>query len=188
MISFKINVDEYINHPYNNTIENERSIEIPIAIRYYNKYHQNEDFIEIGCVLPHYINSTKHHVIDPVDPKATNSNQAQKICYNNRHVLSISTIEHIGTGDYGLPRLSDNTSYWLLKKIYNESKSCLISWPLGYNKKLDIKVLQDDALLTIFFKKIALSKWIQTNKENVIECRYNSPFKFGNGLVWVYKF
>ena len=55
--------------------------------------------------------------------------------FQNKNVLSISTIEHIGLMQYN--QTSKLNSVDAFKKISNESSSCLLSFPLGYNDLLD---------------------------------------------------
>lgn len=186
-MNFNINQNEYFNHPYNNTIQNERAIEIPIALRYFKKFGKLNNFIELGAVLPYYLEDFNHCCIDPIDPKATILEYAENIDYNNKHVLSISTIEHIGTGDYGLKLVSDTASYDILNRIYKDSISCLISWPIGYNPNLDKKVLNQNKLNCIYFRREEQFKWKIESSENMNGVKYNFPYQFGNGLIWVYK-
>jgi len=53
-----------------------------------------------------------------------------------KNVLSISTFEHIGTGDYGLSEESDQ-SILAFQKLFDESKNFLITIPVGYNARVD---------------------------------------------------
>ena len=109
----------YFNHPHNQTIVNERCVEIPVALRFLDLF-KSDDFVEVGAVLPHYIKSN-HTVIDPIDNTSTNKDYAENVDFSNKSVLSISTIEHIGRGDYNIKRKND-LAQEVLKKIYNVSK------------------------------------------------------------------
>ena len=186
-MNFNLNQSEYFDHPYNNKIKNERTIEIPIALRYFEKFGKLNNFIEIGAVLPYYLKDCNHCCIDPVDPKATNLQYAENIDYLNKHILSISTIEHINTNDYGIKIKSEFTAYDILRDIYKKSLTCLISWPIGYNPQLDNDVLASTQFNSVYFEKIEDNNWIIVEKKEMYKIKYNYPYEFGNGLIWVYK-
>jgi hypothetical protein len=101
MINFEITPEQYYNAPYNHTIQNERCVELLLAFRFID-FHQSNIF-EIGAVSPYY-KKTGHSVIDPTDKKASIQAFSQDIEINDKNILSISTIEHMGIGDYGLPK------------------------------------------------------------------------------------
>ena len=186
-MNFEIAQREYFDHPYNDTINNERAIEIPLALRYIEKVKDLDTFIELGAVLPYYFENLKHSCIDPVDSKATISDYAENINYFKKHVLSISTLEHIGTNDYGLKANFKVNPYEVLKRIYEDCSSCLISWPIGYNSSLDDDFFNLDQFDCTCFIRINHNKWEEVQKNKLKLVKYNFPFCFGNGLVFVYK-
>lgn len=98
--------------------------------------------IEVGCVTPYY-NESSHEVIDLTDdhPKSKKIDATQ-YDFKNKNVLSISTIEHVGLGDYGNEKKENNAAISLCERIMAESKKYFITWPLGYNKNLDEWALQ----------------------------------------------
>lgn len=119
----------------------ERALELALAKEWTSKL--NGEYIEIGAVTPYYETDFSHHsVIDPTDPheKVDIKKSLFECEYFGKNVLSISTIEHVGTGDYGLTKAEDCTV--ALNKILKESRSCFISFPMGYNKKLDNYVME----------------------------------------------
>jgi hypothetical protein len=130
---FKNREFEYFIHHYNDTQRTERAVEIPLLKMYKDKIDQ---FIEIGCVSPYYFPVT-HTVYDLTDkhPACTNLD-ADKIDLDNKNILSISTIEHFGAGDYGNQKETNKASKFL-EKILNLECTYLVSWPLGYNLELD---------------------------------------------------
>jgi hypothetical protein len=186
-MNFNIKQSEYFDHPYNNTIQNERAIEIPIALRYFEKFGKLNNFIELGAVLPYYLKNANHCCIDPIDPKATILEYAENIDYTNKHILSISTIEHIGTSDYGLEVNKSICAFEILNQIYTKSITCLISWPIGYNVDLDNKVFHESNIKCVYFKKKGKLVWEIQKKRNMDGVKYDFPYKFGNGLIWAYK-
>src|SRR4030042_5946077 len=52
--SFNEKLLNYFYHPYNETWDNERAIEIPIALSFLNE-NKNKEILEIGNVLSHYV-------------------------------------------------------------------------------------------------------------------------------------
>jgi len=174
----------HFNHPHNQTIVNERCVEIPVALRFLDLF-SNDDFIEVGAVLPYYIKST-HPVIDPVDKASTIKDYAENLDFSNKSVLSISTIEHIGRGDYNI-KSQNNLAQEVLKKIYNASKSCLISWAIGYNKPLDSYVKNSNEFNYIFYQRVEVNKWITSQCDSNFNAKYGTPFHNGNSVIFIYK-
>ena len=124
------------NCGYKDTRMTERAIEIPIAERWIQECADN--IVEVGAVTPYYFKNKKiTEIIDPTDLHldVTKHESIFDCDLTNENVLSISTIEHIGTDDYGLD-IRDSAKAGLMK-ILEESKSCLVTFPLGYNIELD---------------------------------------------------
>lgn len=113
----------------------ERIVELSIADNWLNKVEG--DVHEIGCVTPYYWPKRVGHIVDPFDPHPLNLNKKDMfdVNLNNKDVLSISTIEHIGLNQYD--QNSSFTACDAFQKISTESSSCLVTFPLGYNKLLD---------------------------------------------------
>lgn len=145
----------------------ERALELALAKEWTNML--NDEYIEIGAVTPYYEDGfSEHSVIDPADAhERVDIKKSLFECdYFGKNILSISTIEHVGTGDFGLTKAEDCTD--ALNKILRECKSCLISFPMGYNKKLDMYVVCG-----------GFSKWLLENQIQVSICVYVRN-KYGN--------
>ena len=129
--------EDYFHHPYGHTWNTEREIEIAIALRWLERNRQ--DVVEIGAVMPYYQNNVKHEVIDPYDPRATIRDFMENQDLMLMNVLSISTIEHIGTTDYATNErqniVDEDAAINALKQILDDGEECLVSFPVGYNKK-----------------------------------------------------
>ena len=180
---FNLNNIDYFDHPFNTTIKNERQIEIPVALRFIESKHPNK-IIEIGSVLHHYFD-LNHVSIDPTDKHATLNDYAENINFKNKSVLSISTLEHIGRGDYGLPK-NKTLSSSVLNKIYNDSSSCLISWPIGFNIYLD-EYVKENSFDYVFHRRKTDTEWELSFDENNFNASYNKPYHAGNSVIWIYK-
>ena len=137
----------YFDHPYNNTRINERTVEIPVSASFIEQFSEN--LLEVGCVTPYYF-QTLHKVIDLADehPKSLKED-AVNFNYSGLNVLSISTIEHVGLGDYGIQKKEENAAIKLCQKIFSESSNYFITWPLGYNKILDLWAFENTSGLFI---------------------------------------
>jgi hypothetical protein len=168
----------YGYHPYNNPTHSERNIELPMAFWFLNRFqHAPEEVVEIGEVTPFYA-SPKHAVFDPASELSGSiRSDALDVDCRGKHVLSVSTLEHIGRAEYGqeanptlLPRV--------LKNILG-AKSFFVTFALGYNRDLEELVPRERCLL---FRRIAPTRWIQTNEADFSAFTYHQPWYAGNGL------
>lgn len=94
--------------------------------------------VELGAVTPYYWPHRVHRVIDPFDPHpgVTDGKSLFDVDLTGQSVLSISTLEHIGTGDYGSsegPELGPAA----FRKVFEESPRFLVTVPSGYNPRMD---------------------------------------------------
>lgn len=193
-MNIQVTPSDYFSHPHNNTIINERAIEVVLGLRYIEavvKSTSPTNLVEIGAVMPYYIGQERvfHECVDPIDPKATVVAMAETYDYKGKNVLTISTVEHIGHGDY---RLDKNTTlaYDVVDRIYTESQSCLISWPIGYHKHLDNAVQENADKFEFFFyvKRNSLPlvwEYVVTNDGFSFE--YGKPFNHANSVIFLIK-
>ena len=152
-----IHPDDYFHHEYSQTWNTEREIEIAVALRWLNE--NPNDVMEVGAVMPYYQDDVKHEVIDPYDPRATIVDFMENQDLLMMNVLSISTIEHIGTTDYATNErqniVDEDAAINALKQILDDADNCLVSFPVGYNKFLDAWVEENlDKLKCFAYKKI----------------------------------
>ena len=118
--------------PYRMT---ERSVELPVADEWLSKH---KDVYEVGAVTPYFWPGRIKNIVDPYDKHAAVNIKSSlfDICFKNLNVLSISTIEHVGNGEYGLPK-EPKLAQKALEKILSEARNVLITIPVGYNTELD---------------------------------------------------
>ena len=118
----------------------ELAIEIPLAIDFLAHYVKGEPAVELGCVLPYYIIKHRNHVVyDLADRHPDNVKRDIRALSDDElmgNVVSISTLEHIGTGEYGIDE-GHVSAVDVLKRILANAKSYFITFPLGCNKTLD---------------------------------------------------
>jgi hypothetical protein len=171
----KVEIDLWLEeNSHNDASNNERMVEVPLAQWFLNKY---KDPIEFGAVTPYYFKS-KHLIFDPTDPYENCIKlKAEDICYKKKTVLSISTVEHIGTGDYGMP-VDKNMSVKVLIKMM-KAKHYLITFPKAYNEILDV-FAENMPENIIKLKRIENQKWYVA--DTLKDVKYHYPFSCGNGI------
>lgn len=115
----------------------ERAVELAIADPWLEQV-ESERVIETGAVTPYYWPRRVATVVDPYDPHplVTHRLSLFDMDLSDRDVLAISTLEHIGVGDYG-PVGPDETPVRAFEKIYRESRRFLVTVPYGYNPAVD---------------------------------------------------
>ena len=164
---------ELFEHEYNcgrkTTLMTERALELSIA-DWWLENHANDDVVEVGAVTPYYWENRIKTIVDPADthPAVTHRQSLFDIDFTGRTVLSISTVEHIGTSEYNLQALRSEDCVSGLRRILEQSKSCLVTFPTGYTQALDAYVVSPafKALLE------ALSINISVFKRNPFGNRY----------------
>ncbi len=154
------------NCGYINTIMTERSVELALGCEYINNC--GGEIIEIGAVTPYYFTSDKiESIVDPTDEhnKVDKRISLFDVDLTNKNVISISTVEHIGMGDYGFEE--DNNSVNAINKIISEAKSYYVSFPVGYNKILDDWLIdnKDDERISILQRR-GNNYWYEIEKDN----------------------
>jgi hypothetical protein len=128
-------------HPYNcgglSRTATERTVELAIA-NIWLETQRIDSVTEIGAVTPYYWPGRIEDVVDPADAHLRVKRRASifDVDLSGRNVLSISTFEHIGSGEYGL-----EPDHKLLPKAVDklilECESFLVSVPAGYNPNAD---------------------------------------------------
>ncbi len=140
-------------HSYNcgyiHTRMTERSVELALAKEYVNDC--NEKIVEIGAVTPYYFYDDKiSSIFDITDTHMRVTKKSIFECdLNGKNVLTISTVEHIGTSDYGIHETKNAID--AITKIMEEAASYLITAPLGYNNLLDewVRKNQNSSLVKV---------------------------------------
>ena len=115
----------------------ERTIEMALADIFLRAVG-SERVVEVGAVTPYYWPGRLDTVIDPADDHDLVSDRIGWADWtgSGEPILSISTFEHIGAGEYGLAPDPDLTSA-ALDKLLQEHETFLVTYPAGYNPDLD---------------------------------------------------
>lgn len=161
---------------YMNRRMSERGIELYLMKKIIQKWNEtNCSIIEVGAVSPYGFPNSDfiNDIIDPYDnhEKVTRKIDLFEFDFTGYNVISISTIEHVGLGDYGLNKDTTEKKYnaiEALKKILSECDKCLITFPIGYNKQLD-KYVYENFKGTLCYKRGKFdNNWI---KCSITDCR-----------------
>ena len=131
---------EYFDHRYNHTRLNMRRVEIPIARWFLRQKLGGARVLEIGNVLSHY-GPVTWPVVDLYEPGAINQDvMAWEPEEPVDLLISISTIEHIGTGKYATKGTVPARPSQILARFRSflaPGGQAAITAPTGYNPALD---------------------------------------------------
>jgi hypothetical protein len=178
-------------HPFNCGYESarttERSVELALAFRWLKLIAGR--VIEVGAVLPYYADqgmelSKIDRIIDPSDrhPGVTDRCSLFEYDFCGKNVLSISTLEHVGTGDYDLPA---EDCIHACERLVCDSAACFITVPLGYNPKLDGHLYSADwpmTTMTVIHRSPTFNDWKTTTDRSLIGKISYGP-AWANGIV-----
>lgn len=120
----------------------ERSVELGLADRWLA--HVQEPVVEVGAVTPYYWPGRVHRIVDPADdhPQVTDLVSLFAVDFTQVNVLCLSTLEHIGTGEYGLARDAQGP----LDALAHLTAACrnyLITVPFGQHREIDAVIFGD---------------------------------------------
>lgn len=170
----------------------ERALEMALAEMWLNQ--TEGEILEIGAVSPYYFPRAVNHICDPFDSHAKVDLHCSMFALDlhGKNILSISTIEHIATGDYGIDIAENESSVLAFKKIVKEAKSCFITFPVGYNKELDTyfteshyKSLSENFSVIFYVREGNTNNWKQeSDLKKIKEITYDTV---ANGVVIVIK-
>lgn len=178
----------YFIHKINMTYLNERSIEIPIAYNFIQK-HRGKNILEIGNVLSNYFEANWDIVDKYEKAKEVINQDIIDFKPQKRYdlIVSISTFEHIGFDE----KYKDDKK--VMDAINNVKNNLLaadglfiITVPLGYNTGLDKKLFSEELGFhrIYYLRRISAdNRWEECKKENVVEAKFNSPYKFANAIA-----
>lgn len=161
---------KYLREGHNYAGQNERAIEVPLGLHFIQDF---PDAVEVGAVLPYYRRTT-HTVIDLVDALATVSMDALDFDFGERPILSISSLEHFGFGDFSNVDVTAIPRF--LKKL---RKNYLLTVPLGYNPLCDSLI--KNLPVTYYSRKDWKNTWERVDAP--IYTTYNTPFPWANTIA-----
>jgi hypothetical protein len=163
----------------------ERVVELAVADRWLSQ-QEGTQVVEVGAVTPYYWPGRVRQVIDPTDPHpaVTKRDSVFDVSLAEQTVLSISTIEHIGLGDYGLSGAQPELAGKALAKIFAETRAFLVSAPVGYNAALDRILFEGDFpgdVQASYLRRVADVAWREETDREAVRLAYGP--RGSNGLV-----
>ena len=177
----------YYAAAYNATWANERTVELPIALRIMRRYAGGR-VLEVGNVLRHYV-TERHDVVDKYE-EADAVQNVDVLDFRAAQpydlIVSISTFEHIGwdeeVRDPGKPvRALEH-----LVGMLAPAGTLLATVPLGYNPTID-KALMSGALRFDrlgFLKRVSRdNRWREATATTCGGTAYGSPYPQANALA-----
>lgn len=163
----KIKLNSHLhNCGYENERMSERSIEVAMAQEWLK---HNDEVIEVGAVTPYYYPGEVKDVVDPADEHYfVNIHESIfDVDLSSRNVLCLSTVEHIGTGQYGVGETRN--AEMAIEKILAECNHCLITTPIGENPLVDsyLKKHYKDDNLVVYYRRFYGNNWNIANKQEI---------------------
>jgi hypothetical protein len=131
----------YADHPYNNTRNNERAVELAVVAHFLRG--ERRPGLEVGNVLAHYDAPWRRRVVDLTEQALGVENiDVADVTGQYPWIVSVSTIEHVGLPEYGAdPKPMAATEAVLhLADCLGWGGRMLVTVPLGYNPDLDADI------------------------------------------------
>lgn len=183
---------DYHSHIYNTTWRNERTVEIPVALRFLAEHPG--PVLEFGNVLGHY-GHTGHDVVDLYDTGEHVHNVDVvdfRPAVRYGAIVSLSTLEHVGFDESPDGTELDDPekpleALRLLRSWLRPGGAMLVSIPLGYNLALDERLFAgelgfDDLR---FMRRLSLdNRWAEASIRDVRRVAYGRPFNWANGVAF----
>ena len=161
----------------------ERTIELALADRFLTRMRETR-IVEVGAVTPYYWPERVATIVDPTDdhPAVTDHVGWEDWHPTDETILSISTFEHIGSGDYGLaPDPAEVEA--AVAKLLDSACPFLVTYPPGYHAAFD----QHIRSLDLAAHGVGIKVWIRPTRGNdwqQIDYRELTPARETYGPAW----
>ena len=162
---------------YNEPARNERNIELPLAFWFIENFPN--DLVEIGEVTPFYVNP-EHPVYDLSAELEERKRDLFDVDCAGKNVLSISTVEHVGFGDYGNTP-EPHKAIEAVKHLKKKAKKYLITFPVGYNRELEADLVKS-RIKYFLMERDEQNKWVMSHHKDMNKYEYNNPYYAGNAI------
>lgn len=140
------------DHPYNDTIHNERAVEIPIAVDFIARGHGR--VLEVGNVLGHYFTAEQlpgRLVVDRHErAPGVHSLDVFDLAGEFDTIVAISTLEHVRWDEPDVQRnpFGGVAALLYLRGLLAPGGSMLATWEWAHNPELDAYAIDlDDAAM-----------------------------------------
>jgi len=179
----------YFYHSYNTTWDNERCVEVAIALDAIRSAKEGARILEIGNVLNMYA-PFPHDVVDKFE-RAPGVLNEDVITFSPARpydlIVSVSTMEHVGWDEE--PRRPGD----VLRGFENLTRKCLaaggtllVTVPVGYNGALDTYLAQGlIGFTTLYFMKHIYPDdvWLEVSKDEAMRTPYGARYRGANAIV-----
>lgn len=133
---------QYLVHPYNKTAQNERAVEVPIALAFI-KGRAGEG-VEVGNVLGHYVEHS-HRVVDLYETAEGVENiDLFDLAGSFDWIVAISTIEHVRWEDEPWDKRGPMNAVAHLRSLLAPFGQLLVTAPFGQHPYLDTAILSGE--------------------------------------------
>ena len=158
-------------------VMSERSVELSLANVFLDTVSRDTT-VEIGAVTPYYWPFRVKNICDPVDTHIRVNIKASflDVNFDQCSVLSLSTFEHIGQKDYGLPDDSSMNKQ-AFEKLFVESPRFLITVPGGYNAEMDKYLFalncQEQGVEINHLVRVQENNWVQSFDAKIEDLKFS---------------
>lgn len=184
----------YFVHWYNTTFDNERAIEIPIALAAISLTLQQSSgqaprgrILEVGNVLSHYV-PICHDVLDKYE-RGEHIIHEDVADFSPTHpydlIISLSTLEHVGFEEEIQDRQKIFRAMQRLRSALAPDGRLLATIPVGFNPHLAPLLLSGELFdrQHYFVRTSASNRFEETSPQEALSRQFNYPYSFGNGIV-----
>ncbi len=187
--TFKFNGKKYRYFYHRNWItwNNERSVELPIALEIIKK-NKGKDFLEVGNVLMNFY-EYERDIVDKYEiaPGVLNEdivdfNPGKKYDI----IITISTLEHVGWDEKPREALKFFKAIKNLKRLLKTGGNIIITIPKGNNPVLDNLIMEKNSPFTksFFLKRVSKNnRWKQVSLKKIGNTRYGSFVRWSASAV-----
>ncbi len=187
--SFSYAGEHYRYHAarYNLTFINERTVEVPIALRLLRRCAGGRR-LEVGNVLRHYVDE-HHDVVDKYE-QASGVQNVDVLDFRSTErydlIVSISTFEHIGWDEDVKDPDKPARALEHLAAMLAPGGTLLVTFPLGYNPTIDAALAGGDLRFDRlgFLQRISRdNRWREATAADCAGARYGAPYPHGNAIA-----
>ena len=174
----------YWIHPL--TLDNERTVEIPLAREFLRA--KKGDVLEVGNVLSNYC-PFPHEIVDKYE-RAPGVTNADIVTFSSARrydaIVTLSTLEHVGWDEEPREPQKIVRAIEHLKQLLSEQGELLATLPLGYNSFFDNLVREGNtgfSEIHYLLRCSASNQWREAALDEVSSARYGTPYANANALV-----
>jgi hypothetical protein len=187
---FNGNSLSYFRANYNLAFENERTVEIPIAMSFIKSLKSSDNLLEVGNVVANYgVKPINRDILDKYDANTYVINEDVilfKPAKKYDAILSISTLEHVGWDEEVRdPKKIITAINNLIENCLAKGGCMLVTMPFGYNDYLDKELALGIKYFTetYYLKRTSSdNKWKQVDYKEVSNSKYGEPFNNANAI------